>query len=421
MQYQTVTCPHCGLLCDDLKVNVTDLTIEFTGNKDDLCNLAANAFKDASLDKNELPKPLVSGQPVTVQQALERATELLRNAKLPLISGLIGDVHTCREAIALTEKIGGVIDHANGYTLRKSVSAVQRYGDVRTTLAEARNRADCVVIFGKNICTKFPRLLTRILSPKETFDNEGSKNKKIFIIDISDDGTTRCEVEDNITHVQLNYPRIESLIYRFQEVVTKPKEYFTSTDAQTKELFKILEIVLTSKYTTFIWNASDFNPESAEHTVQALNEIIKILIESVRCVSLSLSGSNGEVTANNVTTWKTGTALPVSFTQGIPIHDPVLYDGMKMIENSETDCLLWVATYNSENIPPKSNVPTILLGHPKMKCKQADVYLPVGIPGIDHQGLACRTDGVATLPLRRIREINLPPASELLNKLIQNI
>ena len=72
-----------------------------------------------------------------------------------------------------------------------------------------------------------------------------------------------------------------------------------------------------------------------------------------------------------------------------------------MIKNQETDCLLWISTYNPNDVPPATDIPTIVLGHPKMECEQANVFLPVGVPGIDHKGLACRTDSVATLPLHK--------------------
>ena len=108
--------------------------------------------------------------------------------------------------------------------------------------------------------------------------------------------------------------------------------------------FKILDVITASQYTTIIWTVSNFIPESAEHTVQALTETIKTLMKNIRCVALPLGGSKGEVTANHVATWQTGAALPISFAQGTPIHNPVIYDGMKMIQNQETDCLVWVAT-----------------------------------------------------------------------------
>ena len=422
MQFENVTCPHCGLLCDDLSVKVTGLTVQLT----DSTHPCTKAFTDASIQTNSLPTPLILGKPVSQEQALDKAITLLRASKLPLVSGLIADVQACREAVALTEKLSGVIDHANGSIIRKGTAVMQRIGEVRTTLSEVRNRADCILIFGSGLLARFPRLKDRILTPEKTLGSENTNHKKIFILDVSRDGTTRCKTENNTSHIYLNYPLLESLVYRFQEVVTRPKEYFVEHnsesdpdhDKDTKQLFSILDTILKSQYTTIVWSVGDFNQESAEHTVQALTESVKILMKKVRCVALPLGGSKGEITANQVATWQTGVPLPVSFTQETPIHNPVLYDGMTMLQNQEADCLLWVATYNSDDVPPKHDIPTIVLGHPNMKCKLADVYLPVGVPGIDHRGLACRTDNVATLPLHKIRDSTLPAASDLLNKLI---
>lgn len=423
MQFENVTCPHCGLLCDDLSVDVTDLTVKLT----DPSHPCSKPFADASIENDSFPTPLISGKPVSEEVALKKAAELLSVAKSPLVNGLIADIQACREAVALTEKLGGVLDHASGRSIRKNLAVMQRIGKVKTTLSEVRNRADCIVIFGAGPTSKYPRLMERILNPTKTLGNENTRTKKIFILNASSDGTTRCETDNNISHIYLNYPRLESLVYRFQEVVTRPKEYFiehnSETDPEhdqdTQQLFSILETILASQYSTLIWSTGDFNQESAEQTIQAITESMKTLMKKVRCVGLPLGGSKGEITANQVATWQTGVPLPVSFTQEAPIHNPVIYDGMSMLENQETDCLLWISTYNSNDVPPKYNVPTILLGHPNMKCESAEVYLPVGVPGIDHRGLASRTDSVATLPLHKLRESKLPAASDLLNKLIE--
>lgn len=423
MTFENVTCTHCGLLCDDLSVEVTDLSVRLS----DASHPCGKPFADASIANNSLSSAHISGQPVSEQQALDKAAALLRAAKLPLINGLIADVQACREAVALTEKLSGVLDHANGRSIRKSVAVMQRIGEVKTTLAEVRNRADCIVIFGADVANRFPRLKQRILSPDKTLGSGNTDNKKIFVLDASKDDATHIETDNNVTTIYLNYPKLESVIYRFQEVVTRPKEYFIEHNAETdpehdkdtQQLFNILDTILSSQYTTLIWSVSDFNQESAEHTVQALTESIKTLMKTIRCVGLPLGGSKAEITASQVATWQTGVPLPVSYTQGTPVHNPILYDGQSMLENQEADCLLWVSTYNSEDIPPKHNGPTIVLGHPNMKCESAEVYLPVGVPGIDHRGLACRTDGVATLPLHKVRDSKLPPASDLLRKLIE--
>ncbi len=422
MQFKNVTCPHCGLLCDDLSVEVNDLAVKLSDSN----HPCGTHFINASITSNALPQALISGKPATEEQALEKAASLLSNATLPLVNGLITDVQACREAIALTEKLGGVIDHANGSAIRKSTSVMQRIGEVRTTLAEVKNRADCVVIFGSSVTSKFPRLMQRVLTPEKTLGSENTIKKKIFILDVSDDGEMHCKTENNISQVRLNYPLLESLIYRFQEVVTRPKEYFIEHNAEndpehdkdTRQLFTILDTILNSQYTTLIWSASNFNQESSEHTIQALTESIKTLMKKVRCVGLPLSGSKGEITASQVATWQTGVPLPVSFTKDAPKHNPTIFDGAKMLQNNEADCLLWISTYNAEDVPPKHNAPSIVIGHPNMKCDNADVFIPAGVPGIDHRGLACRTDSVATLPLQKLRESNLSSADSLLKKLI---
>ena len=419
MQFDNITCPHCGLLCDDISVQVNDLSVQVIHPTDSFCS---NALSDASLTQNLLPSAQVDGNDVPLEQALEKTNEILRNSSMPLISGLIADVQACRNAIALSEKLGGVIDHANGATMRSSSAVMQRNGEVRTTLAEVRNRADCIVIFGNSVFEKFPRLLSRILSPEKTLGSEQTKNKKIFVLELANVAQPATTIEaDNITRLILDYPLFESVVHRLQEVVTKPSDYFADCDSASEQLLTLKQTILQSQYTTFIWTNGEFNQASTEQTIQAIYESIKILMQQVRVVGLPLGGSKGEVTANQVATWQTGVPLPISFTSGVPIHNPVLYDGKCMLDNNEADSLLWISTYQSTDTPPETDAPTIVLGHPKMNCPQASVYIPTAVPGIDHRGLACRTDSVATLPLHSVRTSSLLSADVILNKIIQSL
>ncbi len=419
MRFENVTCPHCGLLCDDLTVQVNGLSLQ---NLSSECSIHNSALADASLEKSTLPTPCIEGKPATLDEALNKTVEILSASSQPLINGLIADAQTCRSAIALTEKIGGVIDHANGAGIRCNLAVMQRIGEVRATLTEVRNRADCIVIFGSGVLRRFPRLLNRILTPKKSLGNKNTINKKIYLLEIADNDTTEVEENvKNITKLTLSYSLLEALVYRFQEINTSPQENFKNIDVDTQTLIDLRQTILESDYTTFIWSAAEFKQQSSEHTVQALTETIKKLMVTNRCVGLPLGGSRGEITANQVCTWQTGVPLPVAFMSGAPIHDPYLYDGMTMIQNKEADSLVWIATYSSIDAPPNTEIPTIVLGHPKMNCENASVFIPVGIPGVDNRGLACRTDGVATIPLQALRSSALPTASELLNKLLRLI
>lgn len=418
MQFNDVTCPHCGLLCDDLTVEVNDLSVQLKNNNHPLCK---QAFEDASFNSGQIPSPLVNGSPATLQQALDAAAQLLKNSKQPLISGMIGDIQTCRDAVALTEKVGGVVDHANGSGIRINTSVMQRMGEVRTTLAEVRNRADCVVIFGAGVLENFPRLYERILTPAQSLGNDATKNKKIFLLDRLDKNEIpSIKNKGAITYFQLEAPSLDSIAHKLLEVINKPIEIFDEIDDTLQILIDLHQTILNSQYTTFIWAAGEFKSDIAEHTVQTMTQMIKQLMEKVRCVGLPLGGSRAEVTANQVATWQTGVSLPVAFMSGVPIHNPILFDGMKMLQNKEADTLVWITTYNSNDNPPETDIPTIVIGHPKMKCaNHVDVFIPTGIPGIDHRGLACRTDNVATLPLKSIRTSQLASANDVISQLSQ--
>jgi formylmethanofuran dehydrogenase subunit B len=79
--------------------------------------------------------------------------------------------------------------------------------------------------------------------------------------------------------------------------------------------------------------------------------------------------------------------------------------------------LLWISSFNA--IPPLTTVlPTIVIGHPNTAFQQApDVFIPVGIPGLDHSGTMFRLDSAVALPLKRVRATELPTLSEVINRI----
>ncbi|MEM7304490.1 MAG: hypothetical protein AAF372_03060, partial [Pseudomonadota bacterium] len=377
------------------------------------------AYEDASFSGTRLPSAKVAGKQSSSDAAIKKAAKLLKASSLPLVSGLIADVQACRNAVLLAEKINGVIDHASGPAMRPNMTVMQRHGKVKTTLAEVRNRADHVIIFGSKIFESFPRLSDRILFPKKSLGSNGTKNKEIIVIDSTNDCKADIPKRKGISYLRLEAESLDQLIQRFQLAVTNMADKEKNGDSD-KHFTAITNKILTKDYTTIIWSSGLLNPASAEQSIQSITLAIKALMKEVRCVGLPLGGSKGEITANNVATWQMGVPLPISFTRGIPDFEPVINCGQSLLKNNEVDTLLWISTYNPEDIPPKTKARIILIGHPKMKVPRSiDVFIPIGIPGIDHSGLACRTDSVATLPLRKLRDSNLLAASEVLEKITE--
>ena len=416
MQFNNVTCPHCGLLCDDLSVEVDEGMVQLHTPRDANCR---DAFADATI-RTDLPSPKIAGREVSLDAAISKASEILAHASQPLINGLIADVQACRAAIALTEKVGGVIDHANGKNIRPNVAIMQRLGKVKTTLAEARNRADNVIIFGSQVLDRFPRLMDRILKPEQSLGSEQTINKSITVLDIAGTETSpQIGQHESLNYHQLELDSLDSIIQSFQNVI---QNHSKTADSDSDQILSSLRDQIYQKnYTVLIWSTSLLDPEAAEQTIQSITLSIKNVMQDVRCVGMPLGGSKGEITASQVVTWQAGVPLPVAFMSGVPQHDPVLYNGSLMLEKQEADAMLRLSTYRSTDIPPACNIPTIVIGHANMQCDDAAVFIPVGIPGIDTRGLACRTDSVATLPLLKIRDIGLPHASDVIEKIAQQI
>jgi len=104
---QYATCTFCGCVCDDIELHAEGDRIVKTKSA---CSLGESWFKNHTAERL-YPDALIDGQPAPLEAAIERAAEHLYRANMPLVYGLSNI--TCeaqREAVALAEQIGGVID-----------------------------------------------------------------------------------------------------------------------------------------------------------------------------------------------------------------------------------------------------------------------------------------------------------------------
>jgi formylmethanofuran dehydrogenase subunit B len=74
------------------------------------CSLGESWFKNHTAERL-YPDALIDGKPATVEAAVEAAADHLQAAHMPLVYGLSNvTCETQREAVALAELIGGVVD-----------------------------------------------------------------------------------------------------------------------------------------------------------------------------------------------------------------------------------------------------------------------------------------------------------------------
>lgn len=104
---KNATCTFCGCVCDDMELHVEGDRIVKAKNA---CSLGESWFRNHTAERL-YPDALVDGKPATVDEAVEAAAGFLYDANMPLVYGLSNI--TCeaqREAVALAETIGGVVD-----------------------------------------------------------------------------------------------------------------------------------------------------------------------------------------------------------------------------------------------------------------------------------------------------------------------
>jgi len=104
---ENATCTFCGCVCDHIGLEAEGDRIVKTKRA---CGLGEAWFKNHTAERL-YPDALVYGKPATLDEAVEAAAHHLYQANMPLVYGLSNI--TCeaqRNAVALAELIGGVID-----------------------------------------------------------------------------------------------------------------------------------------------------------------------------------------------------------------------------------------------------------------------------------------------------------------------
>ena len=104
---KNATCTFCGCVCDDIELHADGERIVETKRA---CILGESWFKNHTAQRL-YPDALIDGREATLDEAVVAAAEFLHAADMPLIYGLCNvTCEATREAVALAELIGGVID-----------------------------------------------------------------------------------------------------------------------------------------------------------------------------------------------------------------------------------------------------------------------------------------------------------------------
>ncbi len=409
------SCPACGLLCDDVAlVSTSPISIK------NGCAKSVSFFEQA-YSATSVRTASVAGKPTDLNSAIQVAAKILLSSKQPLFAGLGTELTGMRAVMSLAQKTGATLDHMHSEGAVRNTLTLQNSGWQNTTLTEVKNRATLILAIGTDIVSSHPRFFEKLVwnansmfdkpSPEIIYLGVPAENTKAGI---SPDGKQPMVVEAEMEKLPEIMNALHALLNSKNPLQKKPViEQIGGVPIAS--LLTILEKLKAAQYAVVVWAAGNFKYAHAELTIQSITQLIAKYNEASRIAGLPLNAGDGDLSVNNASTWLSGFPTRNRFTNGKVEYDAYYFSSEQQLKSC--DALLWLSTFNA-HIPPAGNVPTIVIGHPNMQFERVpDVFIPVGIPGIDHIGAMARMDNVVSMPLKKVRESTLPTLSHVITQI----
>ncbi len=385
VQSMMVTCPACGLLCDDVTLSSVSPIKVKNG-----CVKSIHFFEQAYKETSAR----VAGQTTDLATAVKAAAQILDKSNQPLFAGLGTEVQGMRAVMQLAAKTAAILDHMHSESTVRNTLALQNSGWQTTTLTEIKNRADVILAIGTDIVSSHPRFFEKLIWNSDSLFKK-AKPEVLYLGSAAETGTLPEIV--NALNALANGKKLHT-----ENIAGMPASSLTA----------ILDKLKAAQYAVIVWSASSLNFPHAELTIQSITRLINKLNESSRVAGLPLNSGDGDTSINNVSTWLSGSASRSQIVDGKLEYDPYKFSTKQQLK--ECDALLWISTLNAYT-PPQTDVPTIVIGHPNIQFTKApDIFIPVGLPGLDHTGTMFRMDSSVVLPLKKVRNIGLPKLSEVI-------
>jgi formylmethanofuran dehydrogenase subunit B len=418
---RNVACPFCGLACDDLTIvqSAGRLEVEEAG-----CWLSRKRY--AELQSATDAPPIVDGHAAAFDAAVERAAEILAASRAPAFA-VAADVAGTRAALRIADRLGAVIDHPGSDALFHNLRILQDAGALTTTLSEARNRADFVLVVGLDPVAAFPRFYERCIDPARTLFAEGALARVLLRLGPPAPQGAGASAQDESTaaadrlfeELPCELDRMPAAIAALRASLNdKPVATPDVPGLDAHRLVDLATRMKAARYALVVWAPAMFEESGAQLVALGLLEVARAVTRTTRCSVLALGGSANLFGVNQVCTWQTGYPLRTSFAGGSPQHDPWRYSARRMYADGECDALVWISAFDATFPVPGGDTPVIVLAPPHAApARRVQAYLPVGIPGVDHDGQIFRSDGVVALPLRALRDRGLHDVSSLIGRI----
>ncbi|WP_439625272.1 formylmethanofuran dehydrogenase subunit B [Gemmata sp.] len=439
-----MACTVCGCVCDDLRVTTEGGRVV---SAEGACVLAEPWFRSQNADHP--PAAEVAGRPVEPAVAYDRAAELLRAAKYPLIFGLSrSTTEGQRAATALADRLGATIDTTASTGHAPSIMALQQVGESTCTLGEIKNRADLVIYWGSDPVTTHPRHMERYaLEPRGRWVPNGREDR--FLVVVDEEETETAKQADLFIRIAPGKHwealwELRMLVRRGagedgggREVRTdeasggrkSPGTFYPPGDLRpplAPALKELARRMTTCRCGVVFFGTGLTRDRLAHRTIEALLQLVTDLNDHTRFYVRRMRRYGDVAGADSVLAWQTGYPFGVNLSRGYPRYNPGEFTGPEMLARGEPDLCLLVGSETAADFPAAAvahlrRVPVITLDSPGVPpVVPAAVRFTTAVYGVHRVGTAYRMDEVP-VPLRVLLPTDYPSDAEVLNELLARV
>ncbi len=323
----------------------------------------------------------IDGAPSSLEDATAAAARLLARSAQPLLAGLGADLEGTRAAIALAERIGGVVEHMHSAALLRDLDCLRETGVMLTTPTEARVRADVLLLIGDALTETWPALNERLLRlPARPRDVDVARR----IVWLAPQAGARIPGFDGdmeVVAAGLGTTRAANLAALRARVKGRA---IAPTGMPLATLDELAAVLKGAHFGVAVWTAKGL--EALE--LEMINGLVRDLNETTRFSTLPLAAPDNAAGVLAACGWMTGFPMRTGFGTGAPEHDPWRFDAERLLASRETDCVLWISAFSTP--PPvwrDAQIDVALCNRETKFAVTPKVRIDVARPGVDHDAV----------------------------------
>jgi formylmethanofuran dehydrogenase subunit B len=404
-------CTGCSLLCEDIEAAEKDGAFSHVKN---LCRKGHGHFQAINTERTV---PMIDGHEVTLDQAVSKAAEILKNAKSPLLYGWSNSTLEAQAVgIELARKLGATIDGTWSFC-REFLMERILLGKIPTcTLDDVRNYADTTVFWGSDPSNSHPRHLSRF-----SYYPRGEKRQKSYeeertciVVDVRKSATARlCSNYYFQLPLGGDAEFIESILAVLDGKIPK--------FGDKKRMIELGTILKKTEYGVIfpgqgMVSSIGSKMDLFEKLLARLNEISTFKVIPM-VVDYNTRGFD------QLLLDKTGFINCVSFQDGIPMHEP---ESCVVPMAKICDAALVVGTDPLSTMPigtarALAKIPLIVIDSQRsITTDAAKVVIPSAFPGMEAGGTAIRMDGMK-IAFEPIIKSKRPSDEQILVRILEAI